>query len=82
MYRCVFIDLDDTLWDFKSNSKDVLNEIYHQMSLGQYFDTFENYYSLYAVRNKELWDLYSKGVVTKEYLNHEQIGRASCRERV
>jgi len=72
-YKYVFIDLDDTLWDFHANAKSSLQEIYEERHLGQYFDSFEQYFSLYASRNVELWEEYGKGVITKEVLSRERF---------
>jgi YjjG family noncanonical pyrimidine nucleotidase len=73
MYKYVFLDLDDTLWNFHANAKEVLREIYSQHLLGQYFESFDHYFSIYAKRNLELWEQYGKGLVTKEYLNVERF---------
>lgn len=72
-YNYVFIDLDDTLWDFHTNAKSSLHEIYDLRNLGQYFDSFEQYFNLYAKRNLELWDAYGKGTISKEELSIERF---------
>jgi putative hydrolase of the HAD superfamily len=72
-YKCIFIDLDDTLWDFHANARSSLQEIYERRSLGQYFDSFEQYFTLYAKRNVELWEMYGKGNITKEVLTRERF---------
>ena len=73
MYKYVFLDLDDTLWDFHANARSVLVEIFEQQKLHQYFDSFEEYFRIYAKRNLELWELYGKGEITKEFLNVERF---------
>lgn len=73
MYKYVFIDLDDTLWDFHANAKSSLHEIYERKNLGRYFDSFEQYFHSYAKRNLELWDQYGKGAITKEELSLERF---------
>ena len=72
-YKCVFIDLDDTLWDFHTNAKSSLHEIYEKRNLSQYFDNFEQYFSIYAKRNIELWELYGKGTISKKELSLERF---------
>lgn len=72
-YKFVFIDLDDTLWDFHANAKEVLREMYGEQGLNRYFEDFEEYYRIYTVRNLELWEQYGKGQVTKEFLNVERF---------
>jgi len=73
MYKYVFIDLDDTIWDFHANAKSSLKELYAEKRLDKYFDSFEQYFTIYAKRNHELWDLYGKGEVTKGYLSLERF---------
>jgi len=72
-YKYVFIDLDDTLWDFHANAKSSLQEIYEARKLGQFFDSFEQYFSIYAKRNAELWEEYSKGTISKAELSLERF---------
>jgi len=72
-YKHVFIDLDDTIWDFHANAKSALYEIYETRKLSRYFDCFEQYFSIYAKRNLELWDLYGKGEITKDHLSLERF---------
>ena len=72
-YKHVFIDLDDTLWDFHANAQAALEEIYNNHQLYNHFDSFEHYFNIYAKRNLELWELYGKGEITKEFLNFERF---------
>ena len=67
-YKTIFIDLDDTLWDFHANAKSAMQEIYEIRNLGKYFDSFEQYFTFYAKRNLELWEEYGKGTIPKEAL--------------
>lgn len=73
MYKAVFIDLDDTLWDFHANAKSSLQEIYHIKNLGRFFDSFDQYFDIYAKRNIELWEDYGKGTISKEELSLERF---------
>ena len=73
MYKYVFIDLDDTLWDFHANAKSSLQEIYEERNLGQFFDSFDQYFTIYAKRNIELWEMYGKGTISKEELSLERF---------
>jgi len=73
MYKNVFIDLDDTLWDFHANAKSSLAEIYDRRNLGQFFDSFDQYFSIYAKRNIELWEEYGKGTISKAELSLERF---------
>lgn len=73
MYKYIFIDLDDTLWDFHANAKSSLQEIYVERNLGQFFDSFDQYFTIYAKRNVELWEMYGKGTISKEELSLDRF---------
>ena len=71
-YDVLFIDLDDTLYDFTSNSEDAYREVYALMGYERWFRSFEHYYEIYWARNKELWALYADSKITKDQLNAER----------
>ena len=71
-YDVLFIDLDDTLYDFSSNSLDAYREVYALMGYGQWFDDFDHYYRIYWERNQQLWVLYGDGKITKDELNADR----------
>lgn len=73
IYNCVFIDLDDTIWDFHANARSSLSEIYTTRNLDRYFDSFEQYFGIYSLRNTELWEMYGRGEVTKDFLSKERF---------
>lgn len=66
MYKHLFFDLDNTIWDFDLNSYYALREVYVQYSLpGQDYDHF---FSVYNRHNDRLWELYRKHSITKQEL--------------
>lgn len=71
-YDVLFIDLDDTLYDFTSNSVNAYREVYALMGYERWFHSFEHYYEIYWARNKELWVLYADSKITKDQLNAER----------
>ncbi len=73
MYKYVFIDLDDTLWDFHSNARLSLHEVFVNKKLHRYFENFNHFFKIYAKKNLELWELYGKGEVSKEFLMFERF---------
>lgn len=73
MYKAVFIDLDDTLWDFHANARISLQEMYTNRGLNRHFDSFDEFFEIYAKRNIELWESYGKGEITKDYLMLERF---------
>lgn len=68
MYRHIFFDLDRTLWDFDTNTKDTIREIYHSYDFHTSIGNFDEWYANYQKHNIYLWDLYGKGEIKKEYL--------------
>ena len=71
-YDVLFIDLDDTLYDFSSNSLNVYREVYALMGYDRWFNDFDHYYTLYWQRNSELWALYGDNKISKDQLNAER----------
>lgn len=72
-YKNVFIDLDDTLWDFHANAKSSLEEIFEERKLSRYIDNFEKFFEIYSRRNLELWDEYGRREITKGFLMVERF---------
>jgi putative hydrolase of the HAD superfamily len=73
MYKHILIDLDDTLWDFKKNSKIAMYEIFNDYELIKFYDSFESFYSIYMEKNHQLWEQYAKGEITKDFLAIERF---------
>lgn len=73
MYKYVFIDLDDTLWDFHTNARLSLHQMFDERNLKQHFENFDEFFTIYAKKNIELWEAYGKGEVTKEFLMAERF---------
>ena len=73
MYKSIFIDLDDTLWNFKANANDTFQEMYDKYGFERYFDSFDHFYQLYQKRNSELWIEYGDGRISKEELNRQRF---------
>ncbi len=86
-YRNIFFDLDDTLWDFTGNSRQVYRMMYERHGYSRYFKSFEHYLSIYEQRNEQLWADYGRGLLTKDELNvlrftypFEHEGIAGCED--
>lgn len=71
-YKNLFIDLDDTLYDFSTASRESFMETYNMLHYNRFFDSFEHYYSIYEPYNLELWHIYGEGKITKEELNKKR----------
>lgn len=74
-YKQIFIDLDDTIWDFRANSKESLRDLFFSEmdELIPYKENFDLFFRHYVQRNQELWTQYGLGQITKEYLSVERF---------
>ena len=68
-YSTLFLDLDNTVYDFSASSREAYREVYQDMGYGRFFPSFDDYIALYEPRNAELWTLYNAGTITKDELN-------------
>ena len=71
-YRNLFIDLDDTIYDFSAASSESFHETYDLLHYERYFDSFEQYMQIYEPYNLELWRIYGEGKITKAELNRRR----------
>ncbi|MEP7279082.1 MAG: YjjG family noncanonical pyrimidine nucleotidase [Bacteroidota bacterium] len=73
-YKHLFFDLDHTLWDFETNSRQSLAEIYESLGLKEKgVHDFEKFNSHYQVHNEKLWDRYRKGFIKTEELRWKRM---------
>lgn len=73
-YKDLFFDLDHTLWDFETNSKETIQELYityHLADLG--IVDFNGFYDTYSAHNHRLWDRYTKGFIKQEELRWKRV---------
>ena len=67
-YTHLFFDLDNTLWDFNSNSYDALYIALQKLDLLDKIGNYDQYFSVYYQVNERLWDLYRDNRITKNVL--------------
>jgi putative hydrolase of the HAD superfamily len=73
-YKDLFFDLDHTLWDFETNSKECIQELYNRYELENLgILDFDGFYSTYSAHNHRLWDRYSKGFIKQEELRWKRV---------
>lgn len=73
-YKQLFFDLDHTLWDFEANSRQTLQELYHNLQLADRGVTdFELFYRQYIIHNDKLWERYRNGFVKVDELRWKRM---------
>ncbi len=73
-YKHLFFDLDHTLWDFETNAKLALKDVYHQYKLEEKgVHNFEDFFTKYSFHNHRLWDRYTKGFIKQEELKWKRM---------
>jgi YjjG family noncanonical pyrimidine nucleotidase len=73
-YKCVFFDLDHTLWDYETNSKETLHELYEDYNLReQGVPDREGFCRQFRTVNLALWDLYDRDLVNHDYIRAERF---------
>jgi putative hydrolase of the HAD superfamily len=73
-YRHLFFDLDHTLWDFDSNARSTLEELYAKLELGtRGVHDFSLFHTKYLEHNERLWEKYRKGEIRQEELRTKRM---------
>ena len=75
-YTHLFFDLDHTLWDFDTNAKETLSEVFEIFHLETRVATsFMEFYRIYLHHNAILWDRYHKGFISSDDLKWKRMWR-------
>ncbi len=75
-YDHVFFDLDHTLWDFDTNARESLSELYTEFSLDRTLTPdFDAFYERYIKHNTLLWERFQKGFISAEELKWKRMWR-------
>ena len=72
-YHHIYFDLDRTLWDFESNSRESLNDLYIYFNLNNSFESAGEFIQIYHKHNDRLWAQYREGNLTKEILRYKRF---------
>ena len=82
-YKHIFFDLDHTLWDFDTNAKASLTDIYGEFCLAEKVTSdFDAFYQKYLHHNKILWERYQNGFITAEELKWRRMWRTMMEFKV
>lgn len=71
--KWVWFDLDDTLIDFHTNSRLAHRIIFDECNLGSYYACPETWIEAYEAHNKILWERYSHGEITQDFLRVDRL---------
>ncbi len=69
----IFFDLDHTLWDYDTNARETLTEIYNDYNLGQYYTTAEAFINSFHYTNSKLWKRYNVGEIDRDYIRENRF---------
>ena len=73
-YEHLFFDLDHTIWDFETNSKEAMLDVYNINQLSEKgVPDFNSFFEKYSYHNHRLWDKYSKGQLKQEELRWKRM---------
>ena len=73
-YRHLFFDIDHTLWDFDSNSRQTLVELYEEFRLEKIgIHDFDLFHKNYLVHNEVLWERYRNGHLKVEEMRWKRM---------
>lgn len=74
--RCVFFDLDHTLWDYDTNSKETLLELFERHRLHtRGIPDAGLFHSRFMEINDELWGQYDTGKIESEVIRTQRFHR-------
>src|SRR5690242_11263921 len=72
--KCIFFDLDHTLWDYETNSRETLQELFKTYSLQEKGVTdFESFFMEFKRVNAALWELYDHGKIGSQVIREERF---------
>ncbi len=73
-YKHLFFDLDHTLWDFETNSKETLNDLFITNQLqAKGVENFDAFFERYSFHNHNLWAKYTKGLIKQDELRWKRM---------
>ena len=72
-YKCIFFDLDHTLWDYECNARDTLLELHGRYNLGDRGIAFEDFHRHFTAINFQLWQLYDLGKIDNTVIREQRF---------
>jgi putative hydrolase of the HAD superfamily len=73
-FKCIFFDLDHTLWDYETNSRETLQELFDAHMLQEKgVPDLESFFGEFKRVNAALWELYDVGKIGSEVIREERF---------
>ncbi len=72
-YTHLFFDLDNTLWDFRLNSRQAIYETFLYFNLDGRGLDFDEFFNTYSAHNDRLWQQYRKKEIHKNELKRQRF---------
>ncbi len=73
-YKHIFFDLDETIWDYQTNAKDTLYEMFDHFELFKYDHiNTEDFVDEFVRTNKELWTKFDQRLIDKDVIRTERF---------
>lgn len=73
-YKCIFFDLDHTLWDYETNSEVTLLELYNGYDLpSKGVTSFDDFLAQFKKVNAALWYQYDRGLIDSTVIRTERF---------
>jgi putative hydrolase of the HAD superfamily len=73
-YQHLFFDLDHTLWDFETNSRETMADVFvNNDLLARGIPSFDLFFERYSYHNHRLWDRYTKGFIKQDELRWKRM---------
>ena len=69
----LFFDLDHTLWDFESNSRETLSELWSDYNLSSYGVQLPKFLTHFELVNTRLWGQCNIGEIDKHTIRHQRF---------
>jgi len=66
--KCIFFDLDNTIWDFSRSSEIALEEVFSMYGLISEFKNYLIFKKIYSFHNTRLWNKYYNTNISREDL--------------
>ena len=70
----LFFDLDHTLWDYETNARATLVEMYRTFKLDRFFSDEAHFFQIFKQQNEQLWHRYNVGEIDKFEIRNHRFG--------